>query len=57
VLSDRLTELAGVGLVERTVADTRPPTVRYELTPAGVSLLPVLDQLAGWAAGNLDGPR
>jgi len=57
VLSDRLSELAGVGLIERTVADTRPPTVRYELTPAGLALLPVLDQLAGWAAGNLDGPR
>nr|WP_243769864.1 helix-turn-helix domain-containing protein [Amycolatopsis acidicola] len=53
VLSDRLTELALTGLVVRTVSDTRPPTVSYELTPAGVNLIPVFHQLAAWAAENL----
>jgi DNA-binding HxlR family transcriptional regulator len=50
VLSDRLTELAAAGLVRRSVSDTRPPTVSYQLTDAGSALLPVLDQLASWAA-------
>ena len=53
VLSSRLTLLAEAGLVVRTVTDGRPPGVSYELTDAGRALLPVLDQLAGWATGNL----
>ena len=53
VLSDRLTELAQAGLITRTVTDTRPPGVIYQLTPTGCALLPVLDQLAGWSAKNL----
>ena len=58
VLSDRLTELARAGLVDRVVdADTRPPAVRYALTAAGVALLPVFDELATWAHTNLPGGR
>jgi DNA-binding HxlR family transcriptional regulator len=53
VLSDRLAELVGVGLVERTVTETRPPGVVYALSPAGRELLPVLHQLGTWAAKNL----
>lgn len=53
VLSDRLSELAAAGLVERTVLDARPPGVRYALSPAGRALLPVLDELASWAAVHL----
>ena len=53
VLSDRLTELAGFGVVERTVGDTRPPSVTYTLTDSGVELLPILDQLGTWASGAL----
>ena len=53
VLSDRLTELAEGGLVERSVTDARPPGVTYGLTPAGTALLPVLNQLAAWADANL----
>jgi DNA-binding HxlR family transcriptional regulator len=53
VLSDRLTELAAAGLVVRSVSDSRPPSVSYELTPAGQALLPVLEQLASWANTNL----
>lgn len=53
MLSDRLTELCASGLVERTVTDTRPPGVSYELTAAGIALVPILDQLAEWAANHL----
>jgi DNA-binding HxlR family transcriptional regulator len=49
VLSDRLTELVAGGLVERKVTDTRPPGVTYALTDAGAALLPILQELAGWA--------
>jgi DNA-binding HxlR family transcriptional regulator len=53
VLSDRLTELSEAGLVERSVTDTRPPGVSYGLTRAGSALIPILDQLAGWASNHL----
>lgn len=54
MLSDRLTDLAGAGIVERTVTtDTRPPGTSYRLTAAGQALLPILEQLASWADGHL----
>lgn len=53
VLSDRLAELAEAGLIERSVSDTRPPGVMYELTPAGEALVPILEQVAAWARGHL----
>jgi DNA-binding HxlR family transcriptional regulator len=53
VLSDRLVELTEVGLVERTVTQTRPPGVRYQLTATGTELLPILHQLGSWADGAL----
>ena len=56
MLSDRLGELCAAQLVERTVTDTRPPGVSYRLTEAGDALVPILDQLAGWASGHLDRP-
>src|ERR1700743_3047569 len=48
VLSDRLPELGAAGLVQRSVTDSRPPSVSYGLTDSGSALLPVLAQLAGW---------
>jgi len=53
VLSDRLSELAVGGLIDRTVTDTRPPGVTYALTPAGAALLPILHELAAWADQHL----
>jgi DNA-binding HxlR family transcriptional regulator len=53
VLSDRLNELSRAGLVSRTVKEGPPVGVSYELTEAGISLVPVLDQLANWAHANL----
>lgn len=53
VLSERLTELAAAGLVERTVAQGPPVAVSYALTPSGLALLPVMRELTAWAADNL----
>ncbi len=57
VLSDRLAELAGAGLVARTVTDTRPPGVTYQLSPAGQKLLPILNELGTWASVHLPADR
>ena len=56
MLSDRLTELAVINLVRRSVTDGKPPAVSYELTDEARRLLPVFDQLARWAAANLAEP-
>lgn len=53
MLSDRLSELAEAGLLERRVTNTRPPGVQYGLTPAGTALVPILEQVAAWAGDHL----
>jgi DNA-binding HxlR family transcriptional regulator len=53
VLSERLSELTGAGLVSREVDEGPPLGVRYRLAPAGVALVPVLQQLMEWSRGNL----
>lgn len=58
MLADRLVDLADAGVVARVVTGERPPRIAYSLTPHGVALQPILDELAVWAAANLGGgPR
>lgn len=53
VLSDRLVELTGAGLIARDVEPGPPVSVRYELTDRARGLVPLLDQLGQWASTNL----
>jgi DNA-binding HxlR family transcriptional regulator len=53
VLSERLVELTGAGLIERSVEDGPPIAVTYALTDSGKGLLPALSELTTWAAENL----
>ena len=48
MLSKELKELEINQLVKRTVYDTTPVTVEYELTPYGNSLKEVIEVLAKW---------
>lgn len=57
MLSDRLTELAEVDLLTRVVTPGPPVSVTYELTDKAVELLPILEQLGGWARVNLPTPQ
>lgn len=52
MLTVTLRKLERDGLVKRTVLDTRPPSVEYELTPLGYSLLAPIGALANWAIEN-----
>ncbi|WP_435283516.1 winged helix-turn-helix transcriptional regulator [Streptomyces koelreuteriae] len=54
VLSDRLSELADVGLVEREVAPGPPVAVTYRLTGRGQGLGPAMDALRAWAGAPVD---
>jgi DNA-binding HxlR family transcriptional regulator len=55
VLSDRLAELVGAGLVSRTVCEGPPVTVAYALTPSGEALMPALGEISRWAQEHLPG--
>ena len=46
VLSQRLRELGELGVVSRTLVDTRPPRTEYELTRLGLELVPVVNAIA-----------
>lgn len=48
MLTQQLRELEDTGLVKRFVYAQIPPKVEYSLTPAGQSLLPILDTLCKW---------
>jgi DNA-binding HxlR family transcriptional regulator len=53
VLSERLTDLTGGGLITRQVRDGPPVAVTYQLTERGQTLMPALDLIAQWAHDNL----
>jgi DNA-binding HxlR family transcriptional regulator len=53
MLSERLGELCDAGLVDRTVTEGPPVSVRYGLTDAGRALLPALEQITRWAEQHL----
>jgi DNA-binding HxlR family transcriptional regulator len=49
-LTKRLRELERSGLVHRRVYAEVPPRVEYRLTELGLTLIPALAALSGWAA-------
>jgi len=53
MLTQTLRRLEREGLVERTVYDTTPPKVAYELTTLGRHLIPLLGAIREWAEINL----
>ncbi len=48
MLSKELQELEVNGLVTRSVLNTKPITVEYELTDYGRTLKPIIDAMATW---------
>ena len=48
MLSKELRELELNELVKRTVFDTKPVTVEYELTSYGATLKSIIDEMAKW---------
>ncbi len=48
ILSRRLSELAQEGLIVRTVTQTKPTTISYEITKKGKALQDVVEHYADW---------
>jgi len=55
LLSERMKELEGRGLVDRTVRPGRPVHVEYALTEMGRELAPAVQELQRWARRWLAG--
>jgi len=51
-LSKELKNLEANKLIRRDVYDTFPPTVEYSITPHGLSLEKVLDELHFWGLAH-----
>jgi len=49
VLADRLDLLERQGLAERAPYQEHPPRFRYQLTPKGRAMLPLLQDMCRWA--------
>ncbi|WP_329253489.1 helix-turn-helix transcriptional regulator [Actinoallomurus sp. NBC_01490] len=54
MLTQTLRTLERDGLVSRTVTPSVPVRVDYELTPLGVSLLPVMRAIKDWAETHIE---
>src|SRR4051794_21636700 len=54
MLTQTLRTLERDGLVSRTVTPSVPVRVDYELTPLGVSLLPVMRAIKDWAEAHIE---
>jgi DNA-binding HxlR family transcriptional regulator len=54
MLTQTLRTLERDGLISRTVTPSVPVRVDYELTPLGVSLLPVMRAIKLWAEANIE---
>lgn len=52
MLTDQLRELESDGFLERVVFAQVPPRVEYSLTRLGLSLIPILEQIAAWGEEN-----
>ena len=48
MLSERLSELEEEGIVTRTVQDSKPILVSYDITEKGMDLKKIFDVFAGW---------
>lgn len=54
VLDIQLKELIEDGLVEKTIYPELPPRSEYVISPLGLSLIPIIDQMLKWGEDHYD---
>lgn len=57
ILTDRLRRLAQWGVIQTTPSDVREGTVRYAITPKGLTLVPILESIRDWGLSHIPGTR
>ncbi len=55
ILADRLKRLEDASLVTKGLYQTTPVRHEYRLTPSGLALLPVLQEICRWANAQIPG--
>ena len=55
MLTEQLRELEREGLVHREVYQVVPPKVEYSLTPAGRTVIPIIEKLREWGLAFRNG--
>ena len=53
MLSEHLKEMEADAIIVRRVYDKKMQRVEYSLSPKGISLLPLLEQLQNWGLSNI----
>lgn len=53
VLTQNLKFFEGAGIVQKEVFASVPPRVEYRLTPAGQTLIPVIEKIVQWGYAHL----
>ena len=53
VMIQQLRQLEADGIIDRKQYPEMPPRVEYSMTELGVSLVPLMDQLAAWSMHHL----
>ena len=53
VLTSQLRQMEASGLLTRKVYAEVPPRVEYSLTDRSFTLIPIIEELIGWAANNM----
>jgi len=54
VLTKQLRELEQDGIIARETYPTVPPRVEYSITPLGLTLLPLIEQLLDWGEAHIE---
>lgn len=54
LLDTQLQQLTSLGIINKTIFDQRPLKVEYELTPLGLTLIPVIEVTAQWGETHRD---
>ncbi|MGI6008731.1 MAG: winged helix-turn-helix transcriptional regulator [Methanomethylophilus sp.] len=53
IFTIQLKEMEADGIITRNVVSERPKVVEYSLTERGLSLIPILKELAAWGLQNM----
>jgi DNA-binding HxlR family transcriptional regulator len=54
LLDTQLKQLTEIGIITKTIFDQRPLKAEYELSPLGLTLIPVIEVTARWGETHRD---
>ena len=55
ILSDRLKKLVRFGIIEKSVDLNNKTSYTYSITPRGMDLIPIINEIIDWSVNHIDG--